>query len=109
MANWDGPTLRGVVRRMAGRMAGQGGIGVALAPYVLYRYEGDDGRRSPAWAATRIRVEAFYAATGTPLEPLTEAIGRMSGCLGAEIVAGTLDVRPHVRAWFAYGPEAGES
>lgn len=60
-------------------------------------------KKAPAYAATDIRVRAYYYAFGEPLEDLARRIAALQDCRATEVITGDPDLRPQVVAFFRPG------
>lgn len=110
MTYWGGPALRDAVKWKLG--------GSGFGGHVQYEYLSDDPswsretvptrawRRVPAWAATHIRIRAYYIASGTPLDPIEDALRSIPGLVELERIDKERgDLREQVVALFERKPE----
>lgn len=90
-----GPQLR---RRIEGGAPKENGRYRANASY---RYCDANGHRLPEYAATHIRICAYYSNMSVSLvEPLAVALGAMSNCVSIERITDHKTLRPQVVAMF---------
>ena len=96
---WMGPRLRDAARAKCFPFGDLRSFNPSGA--VLYEYINDQNR-APEYAATRIRLRAFYHSTGEPLNRLEEILRAMPGCVKTtRIEAGDHPtLRPQVVAVF---------
>jgi hypothetical protein len=90
-----GPVLRRRIESDAPRELGRYRVNA------LYRYCDATGHRQPEYAATHIRIAAYYSnMTLALLGPLAEALSAMTGCVSTESIERHATLRPQVIALF---------
>lgn len=99
----DGPTLK---RRVEGKMRAAASEVEGLWGFARYEYgdmHGNGGRwrRLPEYAATHLRIRAYYVHTDSArVHRLAAVVGAMDGCESVEGIIGHAMLRNMVVAYF---------